>query len=92
MNPAEVLEHFGNLPFGLQLELGDLTMTIQELFDLTEGAVLRTGHPAGAPFVMRAGGAELATADLVVANGAFSARVKDFLPSPTNLTQEHRNG
>ncbi len=29
---------------------------------------------------MRAGGAELATADLVVVNGGFSARVKDLLP------------
>jgi flagellar motor switch/type III secretory pathway protein FliN len=91
MNPSEVLEHFGNLPFAVQLEVGDLTMTVQELFDLQEGSVLRTEHPAGTPFRMFAGGAELATADLVVAGGGFSARLKDMLRRP-EASGGDRNG
>ncbi len=88
MTGSEVLEHFGDLPFAVQLEVGDLTMTIQEMFDLQEGMVLRTSHPAGTPFLLRAGGAELAMADLVVVSGGFSARLKDLLPKPKGSTGE----
>ncbi|MBZ5610061.1 MAG: FliM/FliN family flagellar motor C-terminal domain-containing protein [Acidobacteriia bacterium] len=91
MNPSDVLEHFGGLSFGVQLEVGDLTMTVQEMFDLQEGMVLRTSHPAGAPFVLRAGGAELAMADLVVVGGGFSARVKDLLRKPKTTAGENGN-
>lgn len=91
MNPAEILDRFGNLSFPLELELGDLTMTVQEMFDLKEGAVLRTNHPAGTPFTLRAGGADLATADLVVVEGEFSARIKNLLAKPSTSTGEYSN-
>jgi flagellar motor switch/type III secretory pathway protein FliN len=91
MNPAEALDRFGNLSFPLELELGDLTMTVQEMFDLKEGMVLRTGHPAGTPFVLRAGGADFATADLVVVDGEFSARIKNLLRRPNTMAGEGGN-
>jgi len=50
-------------------------MTIGEIFDLQEGAILRTDHPAGEPFTLRAGGVDLATADIIVVDGAISARI-----------------
>lgn len=82
------MQHFGELPFAVQLEVGDLTLTVQEMFDLEEGAVLRTNHPAGVPFTLRAGGAEVAIADLVVVNGAYSARVKDLGKKPKSQAGE----
>ena len=55
MTPSDVLQKFEDLPFDLELELDGLVMTIGEIFELREGAILRTSHPEGAPFVLRAG-------------------------------------
>jgi flagellar motor switch/type III secretory pathway protein FliN len=88
MNAPEVLQRFGDLPFDVEIELGDLAITVRELFDLQEGMVLRTGHPAGVPFTLRAGGAELATAEIVVIGEALSARVKNLAPKPKTVAGE----
>lgn len=50
-------------------------MTIGEIFELREGAVLRTGHPAGAPVALQVGGVELAAADIVVVDDSLSVRI-----------------
>jgi len=75
MNPSEVLQRFEDLPFEMELELGSLVLTIGEIFNLREGTVLRTDHPAGAPFTLRAGGVELAAAEIVVTGDAVSVRI-----------------
>jgi len=88
MNYAEVLGQFGDLRFNVELELGDLTITVRELFDLEEGTVLKTDHPAGVPFTLRAGGAELATAEIVAIGDNLSARVKNLAPKPKSTPGE----
>jgi len=75
MNTSEVLQRFGDLPFTLELELGSLAITIGEIFELKEGAVFRTGHPAGLPFTLSTGGVQLAEAELVVVDDSVSIRV-----------------
>jgi flagellar motor switch/type III secretory pathway protein FliN len=79
MSASEQLQRFEGLPFQVELELGTLTMTIGEIFDLQEGAVLRTDHPAGAPFVLRAGGVELATAQVIVLDNCVSVRIDKLI-------------
>ena len=79
MTPSEVLQKFEDLPFDLELELGGLVMTIGEIFELREGAILRTSHPAGAPFALRVGGVELAAAQIVVMDGSVSARIQRLM-------------
>ena len=81
MNPSDVLQRFGELPFGVELELGTLALTIGEIFELKEGTVLRTDHPAGAPFPMFAGGVPLAEAEVVVVRDRVSVRVQQMLQS-----------
>ena len=75
MNASEALQRFQDLPFPAEVELGSLTLTIGEIFDLREGAVLRTDHLAGAPVALRVGGIELATADIVVMDDSLSVRI-----------------
>lgn len=82
MNSADVLERFEDLPFDLELELGSLELTIGEIFGLQEGAVVRTDHPAGAPFTLRAGGVEFATAELVVVADSVSIRINKLTEKP----------
>ncbi len=90
MNASEILQRFGDLPFTLELELGSLAITIGEIFELTEGAVFRTGHPAGKPFTLSAGGVQLAEAELVVLNDSVSLRVSKL--SQNNDAAASENG
>jgi flagellar motor switch/type III secretory pathway protein FliN len=80
MNSSDVLQRFGELPFVVELELGTLSMTIGEIFELQEGAVLRTDHPAGAPFPLFASSVKLAEAEVIVIDDTVSIRVQKMLP------------
>lgn len=84
MIAADVLQRFGELPFVVELELGTLSMSIGEIFDLQEGAVLRTDHPAGAPFPLFASGVKLAEAEVIVMDETLSVRVQRMLPNSGN--------
>jgi len=76
MDTSAALERFGALPFTIEAELGSLALTIAEILTLREGTVLQTDHPAGTPFVLRAGGIELAAAEAVVIDDTLAMRVK----------------
>jgi flagellar motor switch protein FliN len=78
MDNAEVLQRFGELPFPIEVELGTLTLSIGEIFELSEGTVLTTDHPSGVPFTLRAGGAELASVEVVVVQNSLSVRVQSM--------------
>jgi len=73
-----VLVGFAELPFTLEAELGSLSLAIGEILALQEGAVLRTDHPAGAPFTMRVGGAEIGLAEAVVVGDHLAMRVQSL--------------
>jgi flagellar motor switch protein FliN len=79
MNASEILKRFGELPFVLELELGTLSMTIGDIFQLKEGSVLRTDHPAGAPFPLFASNVKLAEAEVIVIDDTVSVRVQKML-------------
>jgi flagellar motor switch/type III secretory pathway protein FliN len=79
MNASDVLKRFGELPFVVELELGTLSMSIGEIFQLQEGSVLRTDHPAGAPFPLFASNVKLAEAEVIVIDNTVSVRVQKML-------------
>ena len=88
MTASEVLQRFGDLPFVLELELGTLAISIREIFDLREGKVLRTDHPAGAPFRLLAGGVTLAEAEVVIVADSVSIRINKISQSAKAATGE----
>ena len=79
MTSSDVLQRFGELPFVVELELGTLSMSIGEIFQLQEGSVLRTDHPAGAPFPLFASNVKLAEAEIIVIDNTVSVRVQKML-------------
>jgi flagellar motor switch/type III secretory pathway protein FliN len=79
MNASDVLQRFGELPFVLELELGTLSMSIGDIFQLQEGSVLRTDHPSGAPFPLFASNVKLAEAEVIVIDDTVSVRVQRML-------------
>ena len=54
-------------------------MSIGEIFQLQEGSVLRTDHPAGAPFPLFASNVKLAEAEVIVIDNTVSVRVQKML-------------
>ena len=88
MNASETLQRFGDLPFTLELELGTLALSIREIFDLREGKVLRTDHPAGAPFTLLAGGVTLAEAEIVIIEDSVSIRINKLSQGAKAATRE----
>jgi flagellar motor switch/type III secretory pathway protein FliN len=79
MNASDVLQRFGELPFVVELELGTLSMSIGDIFQLQEGSVLRTDHPAGAPFPLFASNVKLAEAEVIVIDDTVSVRIQKML-------------
>jgi flagellar motor switch/type III secretory pathway protein FliN len=79
MNASDVLHRFGDLPFLVEIELGTLSMAIGDIFQLREGSVVRTDHPAGAPFPLLAGGVKLAEVEVIVIDDTVSVRVQKML-------------
>jgi flagellar motor switch protein FliN/FliY len=79
MNASEVLQRFGDLPFVVELELGTLSMSIGDIFQLREGSVLRTDHPAGVPFPLFTSSVKLAEAEVIVIENTVSVRVQKML-------------
>jgi len=75
MNATETLQRFESLPFPAEVELGSLVMTIGEIFELREGAILRTEHIAGTPVALHIGGVELGAAEIVVVDDSLSIRI-----------------
>ena len=80
MNASDVLKRFGELPFVVELELGTLSMSIGEIFQLQEGSVLRMDCAAGARFPLYASNVKLAEAEMVVVDNTVSVRVQRMLP------------
>jgi flagellar motor switch protein FliN len=80
MNASDVLQRFGEVPFVVELELGTLSMTIGDIFQLHEGSVVRTDHPAGVPFPLFASGVKLAEAEVIVIDDTVSVRIQKMLP------------
>jgi flagellar motor switch/type III secretory pathway protein FliN len=86
MDNSEVLQRFAELPFPIEVEAGNLSLTVGEIFQLQEGMILATDHPYGAPFTLRAGGAELASVEVVVVGNSLSVRVQNMLSPKANGT------
>jgi flagellar motor switch/type III secretory pathway protein FliN len=86
MDNPEVLQRFAELPFPIEVEVGNLSLTVGEILELQEGMVLETDHLAGTPFTLRAGGAELASVEVVVVHDSLSVRVKNMMLQKANGT------
>jgi flagellar motor switch/type III secretory pathway protein FliN len=79
MNASDVLQRFGELPFVVELELGTLSLSIGEIFQLQEGSVLRTDHAAGAPFPLFASNVQVAEAEVIMIDDTVSVRIQKML-------------
>jgi flagellar motor switch/type III secretory pathway protein FliN len=79
MSASDVLQRFGDLPFVVELELGTLSLSIGEIFQLQEGSLLRTDHPSGAPFPLYASNVQVAEAEVIIIDNTVSVRVQKML-------------
>ena len=78
----DALNRFEAIPFPLEADLGSFDLSIREILDLQEGAILRTNHSAKTPLTLRAGGSPIATGEVVVVDDALSVRIINMLQNP----------
>jgi len=88
MNTADVLNRFESLPFSLEVELGGFELSVRELLALKLGTVLQTNHSTSAPLTLRAGGAPVATGEIVLVEDALSVRVQEILGNSARIEKQ----
>ena len=63
------------------VELGNTSMTVDELLRLAQGSVIELAKPVGEEVEMLVGGSAVAKGDVVVVDGGLGFRVTRMLPS-----------
>jgi flagellar motor switch protein FliN/FliY len=61
------------------VELGNATMTVDELLRLAQGSVIELKKPVGEEVELLVGGSPVATGDVVVIDGALGFRVSRMM-------------
>jgi flagellar motor switch protein FliN/FliY len=75
------MQRFGDVQVVLTAELGRAQLTISELMELSEGAVLELNRPISAPVELMAQGVPLGNGEVVVMDDQFAIRIKQIYQS-----------
>lgn len=73
------LSYFQQLPVKVSLEVASAEISLGELMQAGEGAVIELNKLAGEPLDVRVNGALLAQGEVVVANGRYGVRLTRIL-------------
>lgn len=76
---ARDLNFFRNIPVTVTLEVASAEVTLGQLLQLSEGAVIALDKNAGEPLDVRVNGNLLARAEVVVVNGSYGLRLLEIV-------------
>lgn len=68
-----------DIPVRLSVEVGQVTMSLAEIMDLQEGAVVELGRPANELLDIKVNGALVAKGEIVTVDGRFAIRVAEVV-------------
>lgn len=71
----EGIDHAGDAPIEVVVELARFTLPLEELASLRAGEILTTGRPIGERVTLRAAGRAIATGELVDVDGEMGVRI-----------------
>ena len=69
------LSRFAKVPFDIQVQLDRITMRIGDILNLKVGTVITLRKPAGDNFDVLAGGARIASGEVVILDNAMGVRL-----------------
>lgn len=76
---AADLTRLSSVPVEVTVELGRTRMTIGQTLDLTPGAIIPLGRPAGEPVDLLVNGRPIGRAEVVVVDDEFGVRVIEIV-------------
>ncbi len=74
----EQIARYAMLPLPVESELGRCTMAVRDILALGPGSVIKLSNPVGSKVDLYAGGALLASGELVRIGSAIAVRVSSF--------------
>jgi type III secretion system YscQ/HrcQ family protein len=87
-----LLALLNDVPVAVRVEVGSVTMSASAWANLTVGDVLETGIQLGSPVTLRAGGAVLASGELVRVGDEIGVRIVKLVPAAERNEPETRMG
>lgn len=78
MTAVEEIAHLADIRMDVEAELDRITMTIENILALEEGAVVRTNRSAGENIDLLIGGARLGSGEVVIIEETVGVRITDF--------------
>ena len=74
---------FTNIPVQVSVELGRSTISLKEIFDLTEGSIVELDRLVGEPLDLVVNGQTVARGEVVAIDNNFGLRIKSIVSQPT---------
>ncbi|WP_346351709.1 flagellar motor switch protein FliN [Oceanimonas sp. AH20CE76] len=78
------LDYFQQLPVRVSLEVASAEVSLGELMQAGEGAVIELNKAVGEPLDLKVNGTLLAQGEVVVANGRYGVRLTRIVNRPAN--------
>lgn len=78
MSPLEEVARLADIPVPVEVELGRRELTMREILKLTEGSVIVVNRPAGENLAIIAGGALMASGEIVIIENTIGVRITKF--------------
>jgi flagellar motor switch protein FliN/FliY len=79
MTPLEEIGHIADVPVELEMELDRSLTPVREMVDWELGSIIWLTRSAGENIDVYAGGALLASGEIVVIENTFGIRITDFV-------------
>ena len=73
------LGFFSNIPVKIDVFLGDTTMSLKDVYDLTEGAIIPLDKRFGEPLEIRINGQTIAKGDVVAVDQHYGIMIKEII-------------
>lgn len=78
MTPQEEVQHIGDVPIDIEVQLDQRPMKLSEILSLEEGAVIEMHRSAGENLDIRIGSRLAAFGEIVIIENTMGVRITDF--------------
>ena len=78
MKPSEEIQHCGDVPLEISVELDRVVMTVQQVLRLEQGSVIKMNRSAGENIDIFVGGSLVAFGEIVIIEATMGVRITDF--------------
>ena len=78
MKPSEEIQHCGDVPLEISVELDRVVMTVEQVLRLEQGSVIKMNRSAGENIDILVGSTLVAFGEIVIIEATMGVRITDF--------------